>query len=428
LTLRLLGGLVVWITTVYCGPLARTGKRRRNEGSGLYPELAVLGISEGVSPALASQVSRLTALLPSYELAREELQQRATPLGIKVVHRIARQVGAEVLTTRTRDLQRFRTGELPAGSELAGQRVGAAVDGGRTRIRTVIRKQKGRGKHKKRRRKFRVEWREPKVLIIFQMDDRGRMLPKTRAWIDGTFAGPDEAMELLTMHLHRLGAAQAKVVVFLADGAPWIWDRLDWVVKRVGLKKKQTARVLDWCHAVHHISLALEALGLKDAERQRWYRQMRKWLRAGKTARVIAQLAVMGEESPTGSLATELAYLEKHYAAGHLAYDRCRRRGLPMGSGAIESAVRRVINLRLKGNGLLWREENAEAALVLRAAVLTGRWSETLEHARQTMASDRRLEWHWQSPDMPGDLKAGTAILPPSSQTTAAESHKAAAA
>ena len=97
-------------------------------------------------------------------------------------------------------------------------------------------KQKGRGKGKKQRRKFRVEWREPKVLIIFAMDRRGRLAPKSRPWIDGTFAGPDEAMELLAMHLHRLGAATAKVVVFLADGAPWIWDRLDWVTQRVGLK------------------------------------------------------------------------------------------------------------------------------------------------------------------------------------------------
>jgi hypothetical protein len=78
-----------------------------------------------------------------------------------------------------------------------------------------------------------------------------------------------------------------------------------------------------------------------------------------------------------------------------------------LGSGAIESAIRRVINLRLKGSGLLWLEENAEAVLVLRAAVLTDRWQETLEHVREAMASDRRLDWHWQSPDMPAELKAG---------------------
>jgi hypothetical protein len=429
LTLRLLGGLVVWITTVYCGPAARTGQRRRREGSGLYPELAVLGICEGVSPALAGEVGRLTALLPSYAVAGEELQQRGTPMGIKVVHRIARQLGAALLTTRTRDLHRYRAGDLPAGRELAGKRVGAAVDGGRTRIRTVIRKQKGRGQGKKQRRRFRVEWREPKVLIIFEMDRRGRMMPKTRPWIDGTFAGPDEVMELLAMHLHRLGAAAAKVVVFLADGAPWIWDRLDWVQQRVGLKEKQTARVLDWCHAVHHVSLALEALGLENAERRRLYQQFRKWLRAGQTEKVIGQLSVRAWELPEKApVWTEIAYLEKHQLAGHLDYHTFRRRGLPIGSGAIESAVRRVINLRLKGNGLLWLEVNAEAVLVMRAAVLTGRWQETLEHIRATMASDRRLDWHWQSPDMPADLKAKRPIAPPLAQPPAAQAPEAAAA
>jgi hypothetical protein len=36
-----------------------------------------------------------------------------------------------------------------------------------------------------------------------------------------------------------------------------------------------------------------------------------------------------------------------------------------LGSGAIESSIRRVINLRLKGNGIFWLEENAEAILAL---------------------------------------------------------------
>jgi hypothetical protein len=428
LTLRLLGGLVVYITTLYCGPAARTGKRRRGEGSGLYPELAVLGISEGSSPALASQVARLTGLLPSYEVARQELAQRGVPLDIKVVHRIAGQVGAEMLATRSRDLQRYRAGDLPAGRQLAGKRVGAAIDGGRTRVRTVIRKQKGRGQHKKQRRRFKVEWREPKVLIIFEMDQRGRMRRQSRPWIDGTFGGPDEAMELLAMHLHRLGAATAKVVTFLADGAPWIWDRLEWVEKRVGLTARQVVQVLDWYHAVHHISLALEALGLQGAERKRLYNQMRKWLRAGKTSAVIADLVARAWDLPDQSDAwVAIRYIEKHQLRGHLDYDQFRRRGLPLGSGAIESAVRRVVNLRLKGNGLLWREENAEALLVLRAAALTDRWEETMDHLRATMASDRRLDWQWQSPDMPAALKAGQNIAPPVAQTQPKPRPKAAA-
>jgi len=359
----------------------------------------------------------MTALLPSYEVARDELAQRGVPLDVKVVHRIGRQLGAEVLATRTRDLQRYRAGLLPVGQDLAGHRVGAAVDGGRVRVRTVIRKQKGQGKTKTRRRRFRVQWREPKLLIIFKMDDQGRMLPGSRCWIDGTFQGPDEAMELLAMHLHRLGAIHAEVVVFVNDGAPWIWDRLAWVEQRVGLQAEQTIRVLDWCHAVHHISLALTDLRLGAAERQTLFKQLRRHMRAGRVLRVIAELMVRAEGRPEDAVVwREITYLKKHANALHLDYPVFRKAGIPMGSGAIESAVRRVVNLRLKGNGILWDLENAEGMLLLRAAALTRQWWEIMEHVRETMARDRRLDWAWESPDMPAELKAHLPIGPPMPQ------------
>ena len=48
---------------------------------------------------------------------------------------------------------------------------------------------------------------------------------------------------------------------------------------------------------------------------------------------------------------------------------------LPIGSGAIESAVRRVNNLRLKGASIYWRRENAEVMLSLRSYYRSGRWN-----------------------------------------------------
>jgi hypothetical protein len=401
--------------------VARTGKGRGREGAGLYPEIAALGILEGSSPALVSLVGRQCALLPSYQIARRELAARGTPLGIKVVHRIARQLGAAVLTSRTRDLLRWRAGVLTPGSDLAGRRVAAMVDGGRTRLRTVIRKQKGQGKAKKQRRRYKAEWREPKLLIIFEIDEQGRMKKKTRPWIDGTFAGPDEAMELLAFHLHCLGAPQAAVVVFVADGAPWVWDRLGWVERRVGLPAGRAVRVLDWCHAVHNLSLALEALRLPEDERQRQYAQLRRCLREGWWGLVVDELERLGAAAGSPKdLEQPLGYLTKHGEAGHLDYKRLRRRGLPQGSGAIESAVRRVINLRLKGPGLMWQEENAEGALALRAAAVSERWEETMAWVREEMGRDRQPGWHWVAPDMPAELKGDVPIKPPVPQQTVA--------
>src|SRR5208283_4527507 len=256
------------------------------------------------------------------------------------------------------DIESYRAGLMPRGMQLRGQRVGAAIDGGRVRTRVVIRKKRDKRTGKKRRQKFRTEWREPKLLIIFEMDKRGRMVRGSRPWIDGTFQGPDECMDLLALHLHRLGAANAELVTFLSDGAPWIWDRLEWVEKRVGLTAERVVKVLDWCHAVHHVSLALAALGLPEQERKQLYRQMRSWLKAGRVYHVTAELSLLAEEySPEAKVWTEIRYLENHGQAGHMKYHQFRKRGVALGSGAIESAVRRVVNLRLKGNGMLWKVE-----------------------------------------------------------------------
>ena len=203
--------------TLYCSPRARTGKRRGTEGSGLYPELAAYRISEGNSPNVQAEVGRLVGLLP-IELARAELARKGLDEDEKAVRRIAGELGAQMLATRTRDLMRFRAGELPAGKEFAGKSVAAEIDGGRLRVRTIVEKIRVGGQMK--RKKFRVEWREPKVVILFEVDKKGRMVRGSRPFIEGTLQGPDALIELVAFHLHRMGAAKAKVVTFAADGAP----------------------------------------------------------------------------------------------------------------------------------------------------------------------------------------------------------------
>lgn len=54
-------------------------------------------------------------------------------------------------------------------------------------------------------------------------------------------------------------------------------------------------------------------------------------------------------------------------------YKAFRDNALPTGSGTVESAIRRIINLRIKGTGLFWKRENAENVIFLRSLVLTGR-------------------------------------------------------
>jgi hypothetical protein len=404
--IRLLGGLAITVMALYGSPRRRSGQGRGTEGSGLYPELAAYRISEGNSPNVQSEVGRLVGQMP-IEAARAELERRGVRLDEKAVRRIAHELGTQMLATRTRDLMRFRAGTLPAGTEWAGKRIGAQVDGGRVRVRTVVKTKRVGGKRK--RRPFRVEWREPKVLILYELDDQGRMKRGSRPVIDGTLQGPAALIELLAFHWHRMGAQQAREIVFVADGAPWVWARLDWVVTQVGIARVRVVEVLDWCHAVHHVSVALEALGFDKATREAHYHRLRKRLKQGKSAALIKDLEGLAAGSAADSAVwRELRYLEKHKAARRLRYNVYRSWRLPMGSGAIESTIRRVINLRLKGSGIFWTEENAEAVFQLRAALLSGRWEEMVERTQEAMSRDRRKVWAWTPPDCLADLKALT--------------------
>ncbi len=409
--------MILFVSTAYYATLQRTGKGRGKAGSGLFPELAVLGIHQGKTAALVDLAARQSAMLPSFEHAHRELQSRGVNLPLKELYRLASQLGAQVLTSRKRDLLDYRAGLVPAGEELKGKRVACCVDAGKSRLRRVTRRQKGKGKSKKQKRRYKADWRDAKLLCIYEIDHKGERVKGSRPWIDGTFCGPDEAMELLAYHLHRLGAAQASVVVFLADGAPWIWERLEWVVGRVGLADERWEWVLDFWHAAGHISAALAQVPMEAKQRRRLYRKLRKWALAGKAWEVTRELGELGQtHGVSAAMEGDLAYLQKHEDNCRMDYARYRQRGLPIGSGAVESAIRRVINLRVKGPGLLWYEHNAEGMILMRAAALTGRWKELLDNVRHSFSTDRRLDVKWSSPDMRAQLQADAELQPPSPQ------------
>lgn len=415
--IRLLGGLVVWMASLYCAPRKKWIGRDDENVPGLHIELASFGFGKGCSPALESRVARQAVLCPSLQMAQQELKRNGLKMNVKTVRRIAQQCGEGLLVLRREELLLWREGKLPSGSELKGKQVSVQIDGGRTKIRGDLRTafpiaeatdvdglpvENAPGRSKKRpKQTFDAEWREPKLVTIFIHNEKGRMVKHSQATVEGTFLGPDAVSELVAMHLHRLGAAGATSITFVADGAPWIWDRLPVIVRLAKLQSVTVHEVLDCSHAVHHISLALAAMGMSEKDRMPLYREHRTLLRNGQWRRVVEELSELAEDDPDNEkVQTEIAYLRKHGRAGRLKYPHFRSLGVPIGSGAIESSIRRVINLRLKGNGIFWREENAEAMLQLRSQVITDRWDERLKKKRRHLAYDGRKDWIWEPQPM----------------------------
>jgi len=192
---------------------------------------------------------------------------------------------------------------------------------------------------------------------------------------------------------------------------------LEWIEGRAGLDPSRTVHVLDFCHAAHHVSLALQTLGWDEAMRRETYRRLRTLLKNSRWEEITRQLIQWARSQPENKdIWTEIRYLTIHGEEGHLSYVTFRRRGIPCGSGAIESAIRRVINQRLKSNAIYWRQENAEAMFAVRATLLCDRWEETLTRVRHSMARDRRLAWRWDAPDTIAELNENNEIQPPQSQ------------
>ena len=55
------------------------------------------------------------------------------------------------------------------------------------------------------------------------VDAEGKRDARFAPVMDATLKGPDAVFALLRTYLHRLGITQADQVLFIADGAPWIW-------------------------------------------------------------------------------------------------------------------------------------------------------------------------------------------------------------
>jgi hypothetical protein len=384
-TLTLIGGVQVRVKTLYqltrrsrpAGPgrKRKRGKRGRSQGQGLYPVLALLGIREGTTPLLRCRISQAATQAASFEQARQIVAWLGLDWSARRIRRISRAFCQVGLQQRADQLARWHTGQMPAGTVLQGQRVVVSVDGGRLRIRQPH--CTGR-KRKSGRRGYQCEWKEPKLLTIYVLDEQGRKVTGTDMPLvcDGTLLGLEEFMQLLSMYLHALGIATADSIVLIGDGAPWIWEQIPPVLYQLGCQPEQVTQILDYGHAVDHLYQLAEALFGIGPRSQAWARTWAKRLKQGHVAALLNEIRrCLTHKKRCKTAQREYAYFEGHHAHARLDYARFQHHHWPIGSGAIESLVRQTVNLRLKSAGKLWLLETAEAFLHARCQWAAHQWA-----------------------------------------------------
>ena len=369
-TLR--GGAVVIVTRYYSRKGFLRGLRRRRR-PGLYPALYLLGIHDHHSPASGSEISMMSVILSSFEEARQVLEERGLAIDVKTIRKITLRFARRALAMQKKD-------ENIIKETLAGCRVVVSTDGGRMRIR-----QKKRGpKTQKGRNRYTTEWKEPKLLIIYTVNEKGETDRTVAPFIDGTLKGPNATFALIRYYLGKLNICKADKVLFVADGARWIWTRVPALMASLGLRPSQCYELIDFYHAAEHLGKVADLQKRwKKAEKKRWINKHRRLLKKGETDKVINAIHELCKGRRIKNLRRELNYFIRNRE--RLSYDKIRNAGLPIGSGAMESAIRRVVNLRLKGAGIFWLRETAEAMLKLRSYYKAGRWNmlKTLAFSRE---------------------------------------------
>jgi hypothetical protein len=218
-----------------------------------------------------------------------------------------------------------------------------------------------------------AKWQEVKTGRIFKQSDilelsehRKELKNSLYASHLGHYSGFLEKFEPLVDQLDHLGNR----LVLLSDGVTWLRH---WGVENY----PKATHILDFYHACEHLSMTLDLLCKDEILRKSLFNNWKEILSEQSVAALIVRINTDYEdekltETKRKSKQQLLNYLNTN--AYRMEYAAYRKRGLVIGSGAIEAAQRTVIQKRLKRAGQRWSEKGVQNMLNLRVAFLSGKW------------------------------------------------------
>lgn len=229
---------------------------------------------------------------------------------------------------------------------------------------------------------------------------------------------------LATVETQRRGIETAGKVVAVVDGAPWEQEFID-------LHRSDAVRILDWGHASEYVAKAGQAvLGAGTKAASEWLGVQLHELKHGEPETVLAELRRLRDQetTPEGKpvsaearemVAGSLAYLEKRRE--QIRYAVFEANGYPIGSGAVESANKLVVEARLKGAGMHWAREHVNPLVALRTIVCSDRWDEAWpqmsghlrQQARERALQNRARRHQAKRRADPVPVVAAVPLLPP---------------
>lgn len=312
-----------------------------------------LGIEDsGLTPGLRRLLCRTALELP-YEQSQALLSDTLgfTPCSAREAERVAQCHGERLEQQK----EAVSSGPFCRSAREAKPRYCLAIDG--TMIPGLVNEEQ-----------HRVEWHEVKVATVF---DPRQIEP---SWYVAGRDDADRFGERLWRSLHDRQIPPEKLRLIVADGAPWIWNL-------AALHYPQVPQLLDFYHAAEHVHATATAIG-KGAAAETWWQRRLDQLREGRIEKFFAALRRLAHNHHPADPETSPERLLKYFQDNRqrLRYRWAREQNLPIGSGAVESAARHIVQQRLKQSGMRWSDPGAQAVLNLRTCHRNGDFEQYWEN------------------------------------------------
>lgn len=161
-------------------------------------------------------------------------------------------------------------------------------------------------------------------------------------------------------------AQLAQELIFLGDGAEWIWNL-------VQEHYPEAIQIVDWFHATEYIAPVATAAFSSEDQQQAWIKQVRADLWDGDLEAVIVAFDRFTAHQRAAEAATKaVTYFTNNRQ--RMDYPTYRAKGYQIGSGTIESGCKQIVSQRLKVAGAIWAFDNGIKTAKARAALLSGQW------------------------------------------------------
>lgn len=216
-------------------------------------------------------------------------------------------------------------------------------------------------------------WKEVKLSRVFKASDYVENAQKGVGWIkQSQYLAHLGSSKVFTAQLYDQVASYVSggaQLVFISDGASWIRN---WIEDRFD----NPVSILDYYHASEYLHEFARSHFKEQEQKTTWTSKQEDLLLAGKVNEVMANMEQMDGTSDVGKKVID--YYKSNQ--DRMDYKKYRKMGIGMiGSGAIESAHRTVIQKRMKLSGQRWSKKGAQHMLNLRVVKMNNQWGKVID-------------------------------------------------